>query len=250
MTPDPYYRADLARVHDRGFGFHASACAPGILALLQPVRARGGVVVELGCGSGLLTQELLAAGHEVVATDASPAMLAVARERVGASARAITQLRLPDDPIPEADAIVAVGHPLNYLPDLESFERAVAAIGRALRPGGVVAFDVCDLAWGRRDLSSQGRVGEDWAIITEFSVPRRDLFVREITTFVAAGDRSWRRDHERHENVLVDVTRIPGLLAAWGIAARVRPSFGAEPLPSGLFAIVGERRAHRSTRRP
>jgi len=70
----PYYRDDLALVHHRGFGFHADMCAPGIVALLGPVRDRRGLVVELGCGSGLLTRHLLDAGHRVVATDASPAM--------------------------------------------------------------------------------------------------------------------------------------------------------------------------------
>jgi len=36
----PYYRDDLALVHHRGFGFHADMCAPGIVALLAPVRER------------------------------------------------------------------------------------------------------------------------------------------------------------------------------------------------------------------
>src|SRR5258708_29343522 len=75
----PIYRRDLAPAHHLGFGFHAEACAPGILALLAPVRARGGLVLELGCGSGLLTRELTSAGHRVVAADASPAMLQLAR---------------------------------------------------------------------------------------------------------------------------------------------------------------------------
>jgi hypothetical protein len=43
---EPYYRADLARIHHLGFGFHALDCAPGILALLQPVLDRHGVVVD------------------------------------------------------------------------------------------------------------------------------------------------------------------------------------------------------------
>src|SRR4030095_8546696 len=120
-TSDRYYRADLARAHHlgfgfhadacapgilallapvlergglvvgvgcrawarhRGFGFHADACAPGILALLAPVLERGGLVVELGCGSGLLTRHLVDAGHRVIATDASLAMLDLAREHV------------------------------------------------------------------------------------------------------------------------------------------------------------------------
>src|SRR5947207_10716404 len=112
---DPYYRPDLALVHHLGFGFHADACAPGILKLLEPSRVRGGLVVELGCGSGLLTRHLIDAGHRVVATDASEAMLALARETVP-DAEAVTQVVLPDDPIPAADAIVSVGHVLSYLP--------------------------------------------------------------------------------------------------------------------------------------
>ena len=64
------------------FGGHGDACAPGVLAKLRPVRERGGVVLELGCGSGALTRHLVAAGHRVIATDASPAMLALTREAV------------------------------------------------------------------------------------------------------------------------------------------------------------------------
>ena len=55
---DPYYRRDLALIHHLGFGFHADACAPGILELLEPVRERSGLVLEVGCGSGLLTRYL------------------------------------------------------------------------------------------------------------------------------------------------------------------------------------------------
>jgi SAM-dependent methyltransferase len=104
-----YYREDLALVHDRGFGFHAEACAPGILAFLEPLRPAGGIVLELGCGSGRLTRELVAAGHRVIATDASRAMLKLAEERLAGEALEVRQVTLPDDPLPAADAIVAVG---------------------------------------------------------------------------------------------------------------------------------------------
>jgi SAM-dependent methyltransferase len=108
---DPYYRRDLALAHHLGFGFHAQACAPGILSLLEPVLAGGGVVLELGCGSGLLTRELTAAGHHVIATDASPAMLDLARSY--APAADVRILMLPGDPLPAADAVVSVGHVLS-----------------------------------------------------------------------------------------------------------------------------------------
>jgi SAM-dependent methyltransferase len=239
---DPYYRRDLARVHHLGYGFHADACAPGILALLEPVRARGGLVLELGCGSGLLTRHLIEAGHRVVATDASPAMLELARETAHA-AESIEQLVLPDDSLPSCDAVVSVGHVLSYLPDEASVERALVAAATALRPEGVLAIDLCDLSWGeaRRDEKSQGRVGDDWAIVARFRVPRPNLFIREMTTFLRDEDGTWRRDDERHENVLVDTSALPALLTRHGLEARVSTSFGDETLPVGLVTIVGRR---------
>jgi len=231
-------------VHHRGFGFHADACAPGILELLRPVLEQDGLVVEVGCGSGLLTRHLLDAGHRVVATDASPAMLALARE-VAPDAEDIRQLVLPDDPIPLADAVVSVGHALNYLPDETAIDRALVAIADALRPGGVLAIDLCDLEWGeaRRGAPGMGRVGDDWAIITEFSVPEPNHFVREMAIFVRNDDGSWRRDDERHDNVLIDTARVPALLAPHGVETRVAGSFGTEQLPPGLRAVIGRRPA-------
>jgi SAM-dependent methyltransferase len=237
------YRHDLAIVHHRGFGGHAASCAPGIVDFLAPVRARDGLVLELGCGTGLLTRELIAAGHRVIATDASEAMLAIARELVGESAEDVRRLTLPGDPLPQADAIVAVGHPLNYLPDAGAVSRALAAIAGALRPGGRLAVDLCDLEWAaaRKDTPVMARVRPDWAIITEYSAPAPDRFVRDITTFVANPDGSWRRDGEHHENVLIDTALVPALLRRHGVHAEVRPSFGSETLPPGLRAITGHK---------
>jgi SAM-dependent methyltransferase len=240
---DVNYRHDLALVHHRGFGAHAASCAPGIVNFLAPVRARQGLVLELGCGTGLLTRYLIAAGHRVIATDAAPAMLDIARDLVGESAQEVRELALPDDPMPRVDAIVAIGHPLNYLPDAEAVNRALIAMAAALRPGGLLAFDICDLEWGRArgDTPNFASAGPDWAIITEFSVPAADRFIRDIITFLPNPDGSWRRDSEHHENVLIDTTQIPALLREHGIQAIAGPSFGSETNPPGLRVITGRK---------
>ncbi len=244
VPPDPYYRQDLALVHHRGFGFHAEACAPGIVDLLAPVAARHGVVLEIGCGSGLLTRALVAAGHTVVATDASEAMLGLCREQLGPTVAQVRRLALPDDPLPTVDAVVGVGHALNYLDDATAVRRALAALAEALAPGGVLAVDLCDLEWGavRRGQPPLGRRGPDWAIITDFSQPSPDRYVRDMTVFLENEDGSWRRDDEHHENVLVDTKEVPALLAEHGVTARVQPAFGTESLPQGLRAVVGVKR--------
>src|SRR5688500_7035586 len=119
------YRRDLAHNHHHAFGFHADAPAPGILVLHERVPQWQDTVLELGCGSGALTRHLAAAGHRVLATDASPAMVELAGDS--------QVLVLPDDPLPPADAIVSSGHVLNYLSDEAAIDRALAAIAGALR---------------------------------------------------------------------------------------------------------------------
>jgi SAM-dependent methyltransferase len=233
-----YYQHDLALIHDQGYGGYADHCAPGILELLAP--ARDGLVLELGCGSGALTRHLLAAGRRVVATDASPDMLALARSALGAAAD-LRQVVLPGDPLPPADAVVSTGHVLSYLPDAAAIEAALAAAADALRPGGVLAVDILDLDYGRLRAGERpfAKVEADWAIITEFSAPAPDRFVRDATTFVPDGAGGWRRGHERHENVLVDTSLLPGLLAAHGVRAEVGTAFGTAELPPGLRSVTG-----------
>jgi SAM-dependent methyltransferase len=238
---EPYYRRDLALVHDKGFGFHAERCAPGVLALLEPVRARDGLVLEVGAGSGRLTRHLVDAGHRVVATDASLAMIELARDTVpGADLRVLT---LPDDPLPAADAIVGIGHPLSYVADADAVRRGLVAMARVLRPGGVLVLDLLDRRFAevRGDDPPFARVADDWALVTRYDAPAADRFVRDITTFVRAADGTWRRDDERHENVLVTASAVPALLAAEGVDARIVTGIGDAELPDGLVAVIGER---------
>ncbi|MGZ4625602.1 MAG: class I SAM-dependent methyltransferase [Kineosporiaceae bacterium] len=240
LTMTGYYGTDLALVHDRGFGFHAERTAPGVLALLDGVRRRGGVVHEIGCGSGALTHHLVAAGHRVIASDASPAFLElVRRELPDVDAR---RIRLPDDPLPPADAVVGIGHVLNYLPDADAVRRALTVLAASVRPGGLLLVDLCDLAFAVRETRPPyARVTDDWAIVTRFSSPRPDRFVRDITTFLREDDGRWRRSDERHDTVLLETAAVPGWLEGTGVRARIRPAFGAEELPPGLVVLAGEK---------
>jgi SAM-dependent methyltransferase len=242
VPDDPYYGTDLARIHHERFGFHADSVAPGIVQLLEPVRAHNGLVLEIGCGSGLLTKHLVEAGHRVVATDASPAMLELARRSVP-DAEAIEPLRLPDDPVPTADAIVSAGHALSYLDDEHQLRRALAQLALALTPDGILAFDICDVAYGeaRHDAPPNLWFADDWLLMTRTSVPHPRAFRRDMTMFVRAGTDLWRRVDERHDNILVDTRVLPTLLAEHGVRAELRSAFGQETLPAGLVVVVGRK---------
>jgi hypothetical protein len=119
---------------------------------------------------------------------------------------------------------------------------------RAPRRSGLLAVDLCDLEWGavRDTATAQGRVGDDWAIVTRFSRPAPDRFDRDITTFVRAADGSYRRDDELHRNVLLDTSTVPALLRGHGVTAAVSGSFDDEhhPLPAGLKSVIGHKTGH------
>jgi hypothetical protein len=55
-------------------------------------------------------------------------------------------------------------------------------------------------------------------------------------------DGTWRRDDERHDNVLIDTSRLPKMLAEYQVDAVVSNSFGDEILPVGLYAVIGHKR--------
>ncbi|MBI3770557.1 MAG: class I SAM-dependent methyltransferase [Deltaproteobacteria bacterium] len=125
MRRRPYYGEDLAFIHDAGYGDFARAAAPGLVSLLRRAGVERGTVVELGCGSGAATRALVAAGHDVLAIDASPAMLRRARRRI-VGAR-FARGRLPGVTIRPCDAVVAVGEVVNYMAGPAAFARLFAA---------------------------------------------------------------------------------------------------------------------------
>jgi SAM-dependent methyltransferase len=99
------------------------------------------VVVDVGAGTGKLTRQLVAAGHDVVAVEPLPEMLAHVR-RVAPSARALegSAENIPLDD--ESADVVTAAQAFHW------FDHATALreMARVLRPGGVLG-----LVWNMRD---------------------------------------------------------------------------------------------------
>jgi 2-polyprenyl-6-hydroxyphenyl methylase / 3-demethylubiquinone-9 3-methyltransferase len=98
----------------------------------------GRLVLDAGCGGGLVARELAAAGATVVGVDRSLGSLGVARRAVPTRFAAV-QGRLERLPFADGsfDAVVAADV-LEHLPDLPT---AVAGVARVLAPGGSLVFD-------------------------------------------------------------------------------------------------------------
>src|SRR5215470_8230048 len=131
------YREDLAYIHDAAFGRFARG---GAALLLEELPRQGfdrGLVVDLGCGSGILAEALAGRGFEILGIDLSAALIALARKRVPSGLFRVESLLRAQ--LPRCVAVAAVGECVNYLFDEQhSWEGVRQVLGRAfaaLAPG-------------------------------------------------------------------------------------------------------------------
>ena len=78
MNAELFYGRDLAYVHDQAFGHLASAGGETLLRLLGRQGFDSGLVVELGCGSGITAQLLCERGYDVLGVEVSPDLVEIA----------------------------------------------------------------------------------------------------------------------------------------------------------------------------
>jgi SAM-dependent methyltransferase len=117
--------------------FNAYYERPATIALLGDVAGKR--VLEAGCGPGALTSWLVSNGATVTAMDVSPAMTALAAERVGGRARVLTaDLAAPLDFAADQSAdLVVASLVLHYLAD---WTAPLAEFHRVQAPDGAVVF--------------------------------------------------------------------------------------------------------------
>ena len=242
-----FYREDLAYIHDVGFGAYALGSAPGILAILDRYRIREGLVVDLGCGSGLWAQELTKVGYHVLGIDLSEQMIAIARKRVPEAEFRVGSLF--DADIPSCQAVTAVGEVLNYLldPKGHSGEGLLALFYRvyaALVPGGVFIFDLAEPGQVPPGTVTKGFTeGDGWVVLVEKvedaeeeTLTRRIITFRRITGY-------YRRDDEVHRLRLHKSTEVAEQLREVGFRVRTMRSYGRYRLPGAHAAFVARKPA-------
>src|SRR5262245_3667903 len=170
------YRDDLAYIHDAGYGGLARNAAPLLREMLRDAGVVSGRVVDLGCGSGILSGVLAEAGYDVLGIDLSAAMIALARQRVPKGE--FRQESVLTAQLPSCVAVAAVGECFSYLFDPGNTGRAQMKVYRrifdALCPGGLFLFDVAGP--GRVRGSGPQRLhaeGDDWAVLVVVEEDRR-----------------------------------------------------------------------------
>jgi ubiquinone/menaquinone biosynthesis C-methylase UbiE len=175
-----YYDAE-ATVYDetRGGTDRARAAAEAITALV-PDR---GTALDVAGGTGIVAAELASSGLDVVVTDLSEGMLALAAERLPGRVMVAPADRLPilDDSV---DLVVMVW--LLHLLPVAIADTVLAEAARVVRPGGHLVTTVDkDLAHGRLR-----RTGADAADRVTAVLARHGLHQVGLGTF--SGRSKWR----------------------------------------------------------
>jgi SAM-dependent methyltransferase len=241
-----WYGEDLAYIHDVGHADFALDSAPGIREILERSGIREGLIVDLGCGTGLLARELIDAGYGVFGIDISEAMIEIARTRAPEAEVRVGSLF--EVGIPRCKAVTAVSEVLNYLFDPESEERGLGRVFRrvhdSLAPGGVFVFDVLGPGQVPPGTRAKGfRVGEDWAVLSEREEDAvRGTMERRIVSFRKVGEH-YRRIDEVHRVRLYDPSELAAELERAGFRVRTMRAYGDLALEDGHTAFAAQKPA-------
>jgi len=215
MTANDYDSfADAYSTENESNLFNAYYERPAMLRLAGDVSGRR--VLDAGCGSGPLSAMLRAKGAVVTGVDASPAMVELARQRLGGDA----DLRVADlgGPLPFADAEfddVVASLVLHYL---EDWGGPLSELRRVLRPGGRLMVSVnhpCAYAIVYPEA--------DYFAVTEYS---------EDYTF--DGDVTWLTFWHRPLHAMTDAFAAAGFSITTVSEPPPAPDTPPEVLPPGL----------------
>jgi SAM-dependent methyltransferase len=240
---DDAYREDLAYIHDAGFGSIARGAASVLLGELRHCGLDRGLVIDLGCGSGILSEQLAAAGYDLLGIDVSAAMIAIARRRVPRGEFRVESLLTAE--LPRCVAIAAVGECLNYLFDerhsTDAIRRVLERAFAALEPGGLLVLDIAEPGRVPGGTSKSCFERDDWAVLvaSEEDAERRRL-TRRITSFRKVGEL-YRRDHEVHRQVLLPRAEVESWLKELGFQVRTLDAYGSEPMTPGDVGFLARK---------
>jgi SAM-dependent methyltransferase len=238
------YGDDLAYIHDAGFSEYALRAAPELIRELKRSGIAGGLVVDLGCGSGRLAHALNRAGYEVLGVDQSPALVKLARHNAPNCRFELRNLHAVR--LPPCNAVISIGECVNYSagrsPGQAGLRRLFKRVHRALSPGGIFVFDAATPERILRGGSARRWLeGADWAVLVESSGKPGGGLSRRIILFRKTG-ANYRRSEEVHRLRLYEARTILQVLRECGFHAEQFKARGRWQLPVGIVGFLARKK--------
>lgn len=162
------------------------------------------LVVDLGCGTGTLTELMYDKGYDMIGVDVSESMLNIAMEKRAESGAEILYL-LQDmrelELYSTVGTVVSVCDSVNYILEEEELLTVFSLVNNYLYPGGIFIFDF-NTEYKYREVIGDTTIAEnreDCSFIWEnYYDPEEELNEYNLTIFVQEEDDIFRRFTETH----------------------------------------------------
>lgn len=170
----------------------------------NPLDAERNLVLDLGCGTGTLTELMYEKGYDMIGVDNSDSMLSIAMEKKEQSKAEILYL-LQDMRELElyctVGTVVSVCDSLNYILEEEELEEVFSLVNNYLFPGGIFIFDF-NTDYKYREIIGDTTIAEnreDCSFIWEnYYDTEGELNEYDVTIFLKEEGELFRRFTETH----------------------------------------------------
>lgn len=194
-----------------------------IIRFLQQEGISDGLVLELGCGTGTMTELLAKAGYDMIGVDASGEMLSEAMEKRQQSKQNILYLQQDMRAFElygTVRAVVSICDTMNYLLEEKELLQVFRLVNNYLDPGGLFLFDLKTGHHFRDVVGEQSFVQneEDVCIIWEnYYYEAEQINEYAVTMFAKAEDGRYERMQELHYQRPYTAEQIRSLLTEAGM---------------------------------
>lgn len=208
-----------------------------ITGLLREYGIEEGLVLDLGCGTGVLTELLAGAGYDMIGIDSSFEMLEAAwerRERSGLDILYLCQDMRQFELYGTVRAIVSVCDSMNYILEEEEFVGTLALAARNyLDYGGLFIFDL-NTEYKYRELLGEQTIAEnreEGSFIWENSYDEEKMINEyNLTLFIREDLGYYRKEEEVHYQRAYTCDQVKRMVERSGLALlAVYDAFTHEP---------------------
>ena len=193
-------------------------------SLLYEYGVREGLVLELGCGTGNMTEILAQSGYDMIGVDNSEEMLEIAIEKRMKSGLDILYLQQDMREFElygTVKAIVSVCDSVNYILEEEELEEVFRLVNNYLDPGGVFIFDFNTVYKYREILGDQtiAENREECSFIWDnYYYEEERINEYELSLFIREGDSElYRKYQETHFQKAYDLETMKRLITQSGL---------------------------------
>lgn len=191
--------------------------------LLDEYEVTDGIVLDLGCGTGTLTELMAARGFDMIGVDYSEEMLEIAMEKRAESGRDILYL-LQDmrefELYGTVRAVISICDSLNYITEEEELEEVFRLVNNYLDPEGVFIFDFNTVYKYREILGDQtiAESREDCSFIWDnYYYEEEQINEYELSLFLQEEGNLYRKYVETHYQKGYELETIKSLLEKSGM---------------------------------